>query len=167
MRFLKILACVLSLAAVGSAAEFKIKVVDPQSAAIADAQVVLLQNDVPVTVMLSSWRFDSSLAVVLLLALGLGSLIAALVSTPSVIESLWTKSRLRRQIASVEQDRDRLERRLLTLELEVARLSAESDSSTTLRAHQVGSKPMPPPDDKNISMSGAKPVRAMQQALRS
>lgn len=126
-----------------------------------------LQNDVPVTVMLSSWRFDSSLAVVLLLALGLGSLIAALVSTPSVIEGLWTKSRLRRQIASVEQDRERLERRLLTLELEVARLSAESASATTPRGHQIGSKPVPPPDRENLSMDGAKPVRVMQQALRS
>jgi len=34
-----------------------------------------LQNDVPVTLAFASWHYDSSLAVVLLLALGLGALL--------------------------------------------------------------------------------------------
>jgi len=41
-----------------------------------------LQNSIPVTVVFAFWHYDSSLAVVLLVALGLGALIAGLVSTP-------------------------------------------------------------------------------------
>ena len=48
-----------------------------------------LQNSVPVTVAIGSWHYDSSLAVVLLVALALGALIAGLVSTPSVIKGQW------------------------------------------------------------------------------
>ncbi len=54
MRSLRIFTGVLALAAVASAAEFKIKVVDPQSAAVAGAQVVLLDKDTPVEVEFTS-----------------------------------------------------------------------------------------------------------------
>ena len=80
-----------------------------------------LQNSVPVTVVLAFWRYDSSLAVVLLVALGLGALIAGLVSTPSVIKGQWAAGRLRRQVASLEQDKLSLERRIRELEPEAAR----------------------------------------------
>jgi uncharacterized integral membrane protein len=75
-----------------------------------------LQNSAPVTVAFAFWRYDSSLAVVLLLALALGALIAALVSTPSVIKGQWAGARLRRQVASLEDDRATLERRVRELE---------------------------------------------------
>lgn len=75
-----------------------------------------LQNNVPVTVAFASWHYDSSLAVVLLAALGLGALIAGLVSSPSVIKGQWTGSRLRRQVAILEEERASLERRLHELE---------------------------------------------------
>ena len=75
-----------------------------------------LQNSIPVTVVFAFWRYDSSLAVVLLVALGLGALIAALVSTPSVIKGQWAGARLRRQVASLEEDRATLERRVRELE---------------------------------------------------
>ncbi len=78
-----------------------------------------LQNSVPVTVVFAFWRYDSSLAVVLLVALGLGALIAALVSTPSVIKGQWAGARLRRQVASLEGDRASLERRVRELESEM------------------------------------------------
>ena len=42
MRFFRILACLICLLAAASAAEIKIKVVDPQSAVVAGAQVVLM-----------------------------------------------------------------------------------------------------------------------------
>src|SRR5471032_1445795 len=79
-----------------------------------------LQNSIPVTVVFAFWRYDSSLAVVLLVALALGALIAALVSTPSVIKGQWAGARLRRQIASLEDDRASLERRVRELESEMA-----------------------------------------------
>jgi len=84
-----------------------------------------LQNDVPVTLAFASWHYDSSLAVVLLLALGLGALIAGLVSTPSVIKGQWTGARLRRQVAILEDERTSLQRRIHELE------SAMSQEPTT------------------------------------
>ncbi len=45
MRFFRILASVICLLAAASAAEIKIKVVDPQSAVVAGAQVVLTLKD--------------------------------------------------------------------------------------------------------------------------
>lgn len=79
-----------------------------------------LQNNIPVTVILGFWRYDSSLAVVLLVAVCLGALIAALVSTPSVIKGQWEGARLRRQVASLEGDKAALERRVRELEAEAA-----------------------------------------------
>lgn len=75
-----------------------------------------LQNNIPVTVVFGFWRFDSSLAVVLLIALALGVLIAGLVSTPSMIKAQWAGSRLRRQVAGLEDERAVLERRVRELE---------------------------------------------------
>jgi uncharacterized integral membrane protein len=102
------------------------------------------QNDVPVTVMLSNWRFDSSLAVVLLVALGMGALIATLVSTPRVIEGQWARARLRRQIASVEHEKEILEQRLGELELEFARLTPEPAPATRAPAPYIGLNSMLP-----------------------
>lgn len=62
-----------------------------------------LQNNVPVTVTFMLWRFDSALAMVLLLALAIGVLIAALFSTPAVLRLQWTVARQRRQIAGLEK----------------------------------------------------------------
>src|SRR3990172_4876271 len=78
-----------------------------------------MQNNVPVTVAFAFWHYDSSLVVVLLVALGLGALIAGLVSTPSVIKGQWDGARLRRRVASLEDDRASLERRVRELESEM------------------------------------------------
>jgi uncharacterized integral membrane protein len=79
-----------------------------------------LQNSAPVTVVFALWHYDSSLAVVLLVALGLGALIAGLVSTPSVIKGQWTGARLRRQIADLEEERASLANRVRELEAGMA-----------------------------------------------
>lgn len=62
-----------------------------------------LQNNVPVTVTFMLWRFDSTLAMVLLLAVALGVLIAALFSTPAVLRLQWSAARQRRQITRLER----------------------------------------------------------------
>ena len=54
MRFLGILVGILSLVAVASAAELKVKIVDPQSEAVSGAQVILLNAQTPVAVQVSS-----------------------------------------------------------------------------------------------------------------
>jgi putative membrane protein len=79
-----------------------------------------LQNSIPVTVAFAFWHYDASLAVVLLVALGLGALIAGLVSTPSVIKGQWLGAQLRRQVASLEDERATLERRIRELEVGTA-----------------------------------------------
>ena len=79
-----------------------------------------LQNNVAATVVLGFWRYDSSLAVLLLVALGLGALIAGLVSTPSVLKGQWNGARLRRQVAGLETDKLNLEARIHALEAEMA-----------------------------------------------
>jgi lipopolysaccharide assembly protein A len=91
-----------------------------------------IQNNVPVVVAFASWHFDSSLAVVLLVALGLGALIAGLVSTPSVIKGQWTSARLRRQVAILEDHKTSLERRVFELEEMLPK-----SSSTTFREVDV------------------------------
>ena len=85
-----------------------------------------LQNNVPVTVTFAIWSFDSSLAMVLLLALGLGVIIAALFSSPTVIKGQWTASRLRRQLVSLEEDKAELEQHVRKLKNELARISPSS-----------------------------------------
>lgn len=82
-----------------------------------------LQNNVPVTVSFIVWSFEGSLAMVLLLALGLGALIAGLVSSPAMIRRQWTGTRLRRQVDGLEAEKSVLERRVGELEREVAALA--------------------------------------------
>lgn len=67
------------------------------------AVIFALQNNIPVTVTLALWRYDGSLAMLLLLALGLGVLVAGLLSSPAVIRGKWTISRLKRQVADLEK----------------------------------------------------------------
>lgn len=85
--------------------------------AVAVAAVAFaLQNNVPVTVTFLLWRFDSSLAMVLLLALALGAIIVALVSTPRALRSQWLLSRQRSEIAALKATAAELEKKLAVLE---------------------------------------------------
>lgn len=82
------------------------------------AVLFALQNIAPVTVTVALWSFEGSLALVLLLALGLGALIAGLLSSPAVIRGQWNTKRLMRQVAD-------LERKLAEQEERGARLAAD------------------------------------------
>ena len=75
-----------------------------------------LQNNVPVMVSFALWQFEGSLALVLLISLALGALIAALVSTPATLRMQWQISRQKSRIARLEQDGKNLERQLMNLE---------------------------------------------------
>ena len=99
-----------------------------------------LQNNVPVTIVLAYWRYDSSLAVVLLVALGLGALIAGLVSTPSVIKGQWAGARLRRRVASLEDDRALLKRRVRELESDLTQKTPAPGPAAGDAASYVGLK---------------------------
>ena len=88
----------------------------------AGAVIFALQNNIPVTVTLGLWGFDGSLALLLLLALGLGVLVAGLVSSLAVIRRQWAVSRLTRQVSDLESRLAEQEKRNLEL---AANLAAE------------------------------------------
>lgn len=67
------------------------------------------QNNVPVTINFFIWRFDSSLAMVMLFALMTGGIIMALVSTPSTLKRQWALSRLQKRVAALEKECSALE----------------------------------------------------------
>ena len=68
------------------------------------AVLFALQNTATVAVSLAAWQVEGSLAMVLLVTLGLGVLIAGLISSPAMISRQWATARLRRQVAELEQE---------------------------------------------------------------
>lgn len=102
------------------------------------AVLFALQNNVPVTVSFFAWSFDGSLALVLLMTLGLGAIVAGLVSSPTVIRGQWTGSRLRRQVTTLEEKNVGLQQR-------VSELEAQLES---LHAAEALAAPSAPPKDK-------------------
>lgn len=99
-----------------------------------------LQNNVPVTVTFAIWRFDSSLAMVLLLALGLGVIVAALLSSPAILKGQWAISRLRRQLSNIEKEKVSLEQKISELEKEQARISPTTAKAPEEEKPYVGLK---------------------------
>jgi len=75
-----------------------------------------LQNSVPVTVAFLFWRFDGSLALILLLTLALGAVIIALVTTPATLRGRWSASRQRKEIENLQQENASLRRRIAEFE---------------------------------------------------
>ena len=85
-----------------------------------------LQNNVPVTVTFLLWRFDGSLAMVLLIAMALGGLILALVSTPSTLRRQWALNRQRKRIDELEQVCNEQKGRMAELERRAAGAEPEA-----------------------------------------
>ena len=105
------------------------------------AVVFALQNNLPVVVTIALWRFEGSLALVLLVSLGLGALIAGLLSSPSVITRQWALGRLRKQATDLERQLAGQQQRTRELEAEVARLSpAPADAAPVEEKPYVGLK---------------------------
>lgn len=96
-----------------------------------------LQNSAVVTVTLGIWQFESSLAITLLICLGLGVLITALVTTPSVVRMNWTHSRLQKELSRQKEQSEALARRVDELQAALGR--ADGDASTA--AGPAASKP--------------------------
>ncbi|MCM2287819.1 MAG: LapA family protein [Sulfuritalea sp.] len=92
------------------------------------AVIFALQNNTPVMVTLALWSFEGSLALVLLVSLGLGALIAGLLSSPAVIRGQWTARRLRNQVADLERQLAEQHRRKAELDAELARQSPPAAS---------------------------------------
>lgn len=69
--------------------------------------VFALQNAVPITVSFLTWRFESSLALVLLITLALGILMSLLVSVPSMIRTKKIISGQKKKIQELESSPQR------------------------------------------------------------
>ena len=81
------------------------------------------QNNVPVTVNFLLWRFDSSLAMVLLLAMFAGAIIVAVLTTPATLRSQWLLGRQKRRMEELEQERTGHIERIAELERHLAAAS--------------------------------------------
>jgi hypothetical protein len=85
---------------------------------------------------LALWRVEGSLALVLRVSLGLGALIAGLLSSPAVIRGQWTTGRLRKQVAELERQLAAEQQR--NRELDAA---ANRESPTAAGATPAAEKP--------------------------
>ncbi len=67
------------------------------------AVVFAVQNAIPITVTFFSWKFEGSLALVLLLTLALGVVTSLLVSLPAMIKRSWVISQQKKRIEDLEK----------------------------------------------------------------
>lgn len=67
-----------------------------------------VQNAVSVSVVFFLWRVDASLAVVIAACFGLGALIGALVTVPTMLRERISISRLRKQVDILRTENDDL-----------------------------------------------------------
>lgn len=79
-----------------------------------------VQNSVPSTVVFFLWRFDGSLGVILLLALALGALIVAVLSTPATVRANWVIRRQHKEIDGLKTSNAELRARTTELERQAA-----------------------------------------------
>jgi uncharacterized integral membrane protein len=66
------------------------------------AVIFAVQNTTTITVNFLFWTFQSSLALVLLIALSVGALISILASTPSLLRDKWTIRSHRKKVVELE-----------------------------------------------------------------
>jgi uncharacterized integral membrane protein len=66
------------------------------------AVIFALQNSASVEVTFLTWQFNSSLALVLLIALAAGALISVLFSLPSNLKTRWTIRQQRKKLGELE-----------------------------------------------------------------
>lgn len=70
--------------------------------------IFAVQNAVSVSVVFLLWRIDASLAVVIAACFGLGALIGALVTVPTMLRERISISRLRKQVDMLRIENDDL-----------------------------------------------------------
>lgn len=84
------------------------------------AVIFALQNPVTAIVTFLFWKFEGSLALVLLVALGAGLVISFLAYLPNLLRGNWSGRKLRKQVAELEinlaDHKQRLEETLLKLQ---------------------------------------------------
>ena len=85
--------------------------------------IFALQNAIPITVSFLTWKFESSLALVLLITIALGVLMSLLVSVPSKIKKmkmiLNQKKRIQELESALQFENDVKEKKVENLEPEL------------------------------------------------
>ena len=76
------------------------------------ALLFAFQNATTVVISLGTWQFEESLALVLIITVGVGILISLLLSIPTIIKRGWINSRQKRKIAELQAAVSNLEREL-------------------------------------------------------
>jgi putative membrane protein len=66
------------------------------------AVIFAIQNNLPTTVSFAVWKYNGSLALVLLVAVAAGSLISFFVSLPSNLKTRWTIRQQRKKMTELE-----------------------------------------------------------------
>ena len=90
------------------------------------AVLFALQNTAVVTVSFFAWEFQSSLALVLLLAVVVGALLMGLLSTPATVKLQWEKSRQTKRADKAEREVDTLKATVVRLEAQVPQVISEA-----------------------------------------
>ncbi len=106
------------------------------------AVIFALQNTTTAVVTFLFWKFDGSLALVLLIALGAGLLISFLAYLPTLLRGHWSGRKIRKQVAELEgnlaEHKKRLDEALLKLQ----------GQSTSAPSPEIGPEPTTKSDSK-------------------
>ena len=87
------------------------------------------QNATIIAISLGAWKFEESLAIVLLITLGLGIIISLLLSIPTIIKRGWINSRQQKKIADLEEHVN-YQRKEFTRQLEQSKLLKQNYQET-------------------------------------
>ncbi len=100
------------------------------------AVLFALQNLTTVTITFFLWSIQSSLALVLLVAVTVGVIFSILTSLPGVVRNQWTTSSQKKKLTTIEEERNTYQKRaeeaekdVKVLEEQLASLSAALDKS--------------------------------------
>ena len=111
------------------------------------AVVFALQNSTPITVSLLVWRFEGSLALVLLIALTLGVITSLLVSAPTVIRRSRGSAGEKKKIQQLESSLAERDKKIQELEamLQEQRPTQVQEPETKLPERTGAALPPPEP----------------------
>lgn len=103
-----------------------------------------LQNSTPVQVSFITWKFDSSLALVLLIALGAGALISFFLSLPTNVKARWIIRKQQKKMTELEAGIADANSRMEKAQDRVEMLEAKM-ALVESRDHAPASAALPPP----------------------
>ena len=130
-----------------------------------------MQNNVPVSVNFLIWRFESSLALVLTLAVACGAIVIALLTTPATLRNQWVLSRQKRRIDELERKDNELRGRIADLERQMHVVSPLPEQPPYVGLRQIVSDVGKKPEGPGVSgPTGRRPrlsTRGSGRAMRT